>query len=455
MAVFSGWKVQEMKAVRPPVSSWSLADALQVLDALLERLDVAEHHRGRRPAAEAVPGPVDLQPVVGEDLAAGDRLADAVDEDLAAAAGRLPRPASFSRRSTVSAAGGTSWRRSGSRRAEPVTLTPGKWALMSRSSSSLPLAGAGPGAGPPASGSGRRPARRSPRFLQQDVALQDVGLGVADLAVEGAEVADRGADVGVVDVAVDVVGAVRLGVEPAADRVGGVAERQQVGLVSRRAPSSTVAAGQSTARCKIEATVEDKSTVLPWPAQRGGHPREQASPANSGVPAVIGITRRSDNRSRSRGQPQPTGRTPRQRAGHAPAPRRGCAPGPRATRPGRPRPAPPRGRRRTAARQSAFQASAEVDRPRGTARRDLHRPVADQEDGVGRALLHRHAQGQLLDPAGPHAVRRVEPDACQRLARARPASRARRPISPNGTRLNSLTLRTGPRAAMANPGSTS
>src|SRR5262249_5758753 len=62
---------------------------------------------------------------------------------------------------------------------------------------------------------------------------EDVGVGVLALAVEGAEVADGGADVGVVDVAVDVVGAVRLGVEPAADGVGGPAEGVQVAAIEQ------------------------------------------------------------------------------------------------------------------------------------------------------------------------------------------------------------------------------
>ena len=65
-------------------------------------------------------------------------------------------------------------------------------------------------------------------FLEQDVAIEDVGVGVVDLAIEGAEVADRGAGVGVVDVAVDVVGAIRLGVQPPRDGIGRLADRGQI-----------------------------------------------------------------------------------------------------------------------------------------------------------------------------------------------------------------------------------
>ena len=95
-------------------------------------------------------------------------------------------------------------------------------------------------------------------LLVEHLARQDVGVGVAGLAVEGAEVADGGADVGVVDVAVDVVGAVRLGVQPAADGVGGPAERGagRGTRTGRRPRRSVEAASPSTAfdaRCGRDA----------------------------------------------------------------------------------------------------------------------------------------------------------------------------------------------------------
>ena len=65
------------------------------------------------------------------------------------------------------------------------------------------------------------------------LARQDVGVGVVALAVEGAEIADGGADVGVVDVAVDVVGAIRLRMQPAADGVGGAAQGRQIVAVEQ------------------------------------------------------------------------------------------------------------------------------------------------------------------------------------------------------------------------------
>jgi hypothetical protein len=71
-------------------------------------------------------------------------------------------------------------------------------------------------------------------LLVDDLARQHVGAGVAGLAVERTEVADRGADVGVVDIAVDVVGAIRLGVQASADGVGGAAQKRQVAASEER-----------------------------------------------------------------------------------------------------------------------------------------------------------------------------------------------------------------------------
>ena len=65
-------------------------------------------------------------------------------------------------------------------------------------------------------------------FFQQHVAIEHVAFFVLRLAVEGAEIADGGADVRVVDVAIDVVGAIRLGMKPPRDRVGRPAQRGQI-----------------------------------------------------------------------------------------------------------------------------------------------------------------------------------------------------------------------------------
>ena len=102
-------------------------------------------------------------------------------------------------------------------------------------------------------------------LLVELLARQDVGVGVARLAVEGAEVADGGADVGVVDVAVDVVGAVRLGMQPARDGVGGAAQGVQVVAVEQR---DALVGRQPLAG---DGLVEDWSDV-PLPSRRDDAP---------------------------------------------------------------------------------------------------------------------------------------------------------------------------------------
>ena len=65
-------------------------------------------------------------------------------------------------------------------------------------------------------------------LLQQHVAIQQVAFGVLRLAEERAEVAHGRADVRVVDVAVDVVRAIRLGMQAARHRVGRAPQCRQI-----------------------------------------------------------------------------------------------------------------------------------------------------------------------------------------------------------------------------------
>src|SRR5262249_16473397 len=57
-----------------------------------DRLHMAEHHGRRGPSAELVPDSMNFQPVVREDLATRDRLADPVHEDLGPAARQATEP---------------------------------------------------------------------------------------------------------------------------------------------------------------------------------------------------------------------------------------------------------------------------------------------------------------------------------------------------------------------------
>ena len=65
-----------------------LPQPLQRLDALGQGLDVAEHHGAGGAAAQLVPDAMHFQPFVGQALVDRHGLADAIDEDLAAAAGQ-------------------------------------------------------------------------------------------------------------------------------------------------------------------------------------------------------------------------------------------------------------------------------------------------------------------------------------------------------------------------------
>ena len=65
-----------------------LPQAVERFDALGQRFDVAEHHGAGGSAAQFVPDAMDFEPFVGQALVDGDGLADAIDEDLAAAAGQ-------------------------------------------------------------------------------------------------------------------------------------------------------------------------------------------------------------------------------------------------------------------------------------------------------------------------------------------------------------------------------
>ncbi len=67
-----------------------VAQALEVLEAVIESLDVAKHHRRAGAQAELMADAHGFEPVVAIALERGDSIADAVYEDLAAAAGDRP-----------------------------------------------------------------------------------------------------------------------------------------------------------------------------------------------------------------------------------------------------------------------------------------------------------------------------------------------------------------------------
>ena len=98
-------------------------------------------------------------------------------------------------------------------------------------------------------------------LLVEHLARQDVGVGIGALAIERAEVADGGADVGVVDVAVDVVGAIRLGMQTATDGVGGPAQGGQVAAVEQGHALLERSRSPSTAFRKMRGMVDIQGSL--------------------------------------------------------------------------------------------------------------------------------------------------------------------------------------------------
>ncbi len=257
-------------------------------------------------------------------------------------------------------------------------------------------------------------------LLEQHVAVEDVGVGGADLAVEGAEVADRGADVGVVDVPVDVVGAERLGMEPPADRVGGAAQLQQRGRTEQLDPLVETDAIALNGARKIAATVEDKVHSFRGQSEPGRHAGERPQPGDLGLAEVVGqhlgqviVTRReveSQARAVRRGQfggmRQALGPAPLQRLGQV-AEVDAAASHPEGEderQAGQTRPRPP-----------------PDPRPHGTGRRGTfiaRSPITSTASAVLSST--ETPSGSSSTIAGRTPCRCIEPDPRQRLAGPRP-----------------------------------
>ena len=85
--VFAGWNASGMKREEAAGLVLLVAQAQQVVDPLLVGLDVPVEERAVRRDAQPVRGVVDVEPDVRVLLAGRDEPADAVGEDLGAAAG--------------------------------------------------------------------------------------------------------------------------------------------------------------------------------------------------------------------------------------------------------------------------------------------------------------------------------------------------------------------------------
>ena len=234
----SRWNVHEMNARKPPRLVLHLAHAAHVLDALLERLDVAVHHRRGRRHAESVRVAHDVEPLVRVRLLRRDDVAHAVDEDLAAAAGQRVEPRVAQTRERLP---------DGQLRPARDVLHLGRGeavevdrvAALDRAEQVLvevdPEVGMVPALHEHAGAADRE---RLLDLLEDHRLRQQVALArVARAAVEGAEVAVGDADVRVVDVPVDDEGdAIRVGLAvphlvrdaPDGDEVARAQERDRV-----------------------------------------------------------------------------------------------------------------------------------------------------------------------------------------------------------------------------------
>ena len=210
-------------------------------------------------------------------------------------------------------------------------------------------------------------------------------------------------------------------------------------------PSSKVRRRPSTARCKIAGTVEDKVHSFRGQAQAGGHLRRTASTRPAPAHRARTTERESSNRNtwRSRVLAGDRGAWPGRR--HGPAPRSRL----RARAPGRsPRSTPARATQRANTKGKPGQ----------------RLPGLGQVDHLVKRLVRAPPSPGRRSPAPrrPCSPARARPAAVARSARAahrgsassqtrastwlvrEPSSSASRSIRSNGTRLNSLTLRTGP-----------
>ena len=209
-----------------------LANDFEVVDALLEGFADAEHHGGGGAHAELVGGAVDADPIFGAALEAGDALADVVVEDLCAAAGDgleagvakthdgvaesdlgvLGDGEDFAGGEAVEPDVGEALLDAAEEGLEPLDFEVGVDAALHEDAGAAHLFGFGD-------------------LVEDGVKVEDVafgGGGAFERPVEGAEGAVLGAEVGVVDVAIDDVADDALGVEAAADGVSFHADADQI-----------------------------------------------------------------------------------------------------------------------------------------------------------------------------------------------------------------------------------
>ena len=197
-----------MNAVNPPVSSCRSRKTEQVLQALLERLDGAVHHRGGRAQTGVVGVAHHAEPFIGGGLAvAVEQLPDAIDEDLSAASGNAVEPG------VDQAADHLGHRQAG----QPGDVDHLGWRERVQAELGISSLDGAEQVLVPGEGNIGIVSALKQQLVAADgnrlvdlpedlIEGEDVALAGADRTVERAEVAPRDADVRVVDVAIDDVG---------------------------------------------------------------------------------------------------------------------------------------------------------------------------------------------------------------------------------------------------------
>ena len=183
-----------------------LAKPVEMFDTFDVSLDVAEHHRACRTTAELMPDPIDFEPLFRQRLVLGERFSNAVHQDFASTAGQAAKAGLFKPRKRFAQGQFVEFREVPDlRRAKCMQIDGGETGVQVAQQFFVPF----------------EFQRRMHAALHEDLIAaqrdrlfnffvqfftrQDVRVRIVALSIEGAEIADRCANIGVVNVAIDVV----------------------------------------------------------------------------------------------------------------------------------------------------------------------------------------------------------------------------------------------------------
>ena len=282
MSVCSGWNVHEMKAVKPPVSSWncrtrSKCSTRSSIVSIWPNIIVAVD---RPPSSCQTRCTFSQSSVMTLPRVIAERTRST--KISAPPPGRLPEPGRLEPLEHLPQRQlGDLGEVMNLRRAEPVNVDAGEVRLDVLEQLLIPLELQMRVQAPLHEDLVAPQRDRLANLVEQDVAIQDVSLGVVDFAVKRAKVADRRANVGVVDIAVDVVSPERLGMEPSAHLIGSPAQLQQRG----RTEQFDALIERSIARRQRRGA----KSRLPWKTRltpSGARPSAPPFPRTASSPAI-------------------------------------------------------------------------------------------------------------------------------------------------------------------------